>query len=65
MVGFYGVPVSITWQMLIVLIKHSDSTTPALHDSMVCLTAKKRQTERLPEERNIKNLKVAEIDKGC
>lgn len=45
MVGFYEVHKSITWQMLIVLIKHSDNTTPALRYSMVCPTAKKKKNK--------------------
>lgn len=48
MVTFYEAHKNITWKLIKVLIKHSDTITPAPHNSMVFPRAKK-QTERLPK----------------
>lgn len=61
-VAFYKAHKSVTWQMIKVLIKHSDSITPALHNSMVYRTTKK-QAESLPEKRNRHTLRVVKTSR--
>lgn len=50
MVTFYEAHKNITWQLIMVLIKHSDTIIPAPHNSMAFPRAKKKNLKGFPRK---------------